>query len=109
VVDELEAKIKECSSKGAEDVLLSQKATAAAGRRRTTANTPAGEKAFLLIPECSLIKDYRIGIKTVIYFKTRVNSQNNMGIKLKIFWRLTQSLSCGTDVMSDTNWLINTC
>ncbi|PNF15628.1 hypothetical protein B7P43_G15860 [Cryptotermes secundus] len=43
-VDELEAKIKECSNKGADDVLVSQKATAAAGRRRTTANTPAGNR-----------------------------------------------------------------
>jgi hypothetical protein len=42
-VDELEAKIKEYNSKGADDVLVSQKAIAAAGRRRTTANTPAGE------------------------------------------------------------------
>jgi hypothetical protein len=53
-VDELEAKIKECSSKGADDVLVSQKATAAAGRRRTTANTPAGGRLF--ISSCSLMK-----------------------------------------------------
>jgi hypothetical protein len=45
-VDELEAKIKECNSKGADDALVSQKATAAAGRRRTTANTPAGGRLF---------------------------------------------------------------
>lgn len=43
---ELEAKINECNSKGAEDVLVSQKATKAAGRRKTTANTPKGEKYF---------------------------------------------------------------
>ncbi|XP_021926834.1 condensin complex subunit 1 isoform X2 [Zootermopsis nevadensis] len=40
--DELEVKIKECYSKGADDVLVSQKA-AATGRRRT-ANTPAGNR-----------------------------------------------------------------
>lgn len=45
---ELEAKINECNSKGAEDVLVSQKATKVAGRRRTTANTPAGEKHFVI-------------------------------------------------------------
>ena len=53
---ELEAKINECSSKGAEDVLVSQKATKAAGRRRTTANTPAGENIFI-IPMCWLRKE----------------------------------------------------
>lgn len=45
-VEELEAKIKECNSKGADYGLVSQKATAAAGRRRTTANTPAGGTLF---------------------------------------------------------------
>jgi hypothetical protein len=56
-VDELEAKIKECNSKGADDVLVSQKATAAAGRRRTTACTPAGGRLFFFFnPNYSLIK-----------------------------------------------------
>jgi condensin complex subunit 1 len=43
-VAELEAKINECNSKGAEDVLVSQKAAKASGRRRTAANTPAGNR-----------------------------------------------------------------
>jgi hypothetical protein len=58
-VDELETKIKECNSKGADDVLVSQKATVAAARRRTTANTPAGRRLFF-IPYCNLMKYYNI-------------------------------------------------
>ena len=43
---ELEAKINECNNKGVEDVLVSQKAPKAPGRRRTATNTPAGEQHF---------------------------------------------------------------
>jgi hypothetical protein len=46
--EELEAKIKECNSKGACYDLVSQKTATASGRRRTTANTPAGERGFYL-------------------------------------------------------------
>jgi hypothetical protein len=46
IAEELEAKIKECNSKGADYDLVSQKAIAAAGRRRATFNTPAGGRLF---------------------------------------------------------------
>jgi len=54
-VAELEAKINECNSKGAEDVLVSQKAAKASGRRRTAANTPAGEQHFYY--PCMLVNE----------------------------------------------------
>jgi hypothetical protein len=60
-VEELEAKIKECNSKGADYDLVSQKAATAAGRRRTTANTPAGGRFF--ISNFSLVKSYKIRTK----------------------------------------------
>ncbi|XP_069703056.1 condensin complex subunit 1 [Periplaneta americana] len=44
VVDELDAKIKELNQKGTDDAMLSQKASEATNRRRTTANTPSGNR-----------------------------------------------------------------
>lgn len=54
-MEELEARIKECNIKGADYDLVSQKATAAARRRRTTANTPAGRRLFF-IPNCITVR-----------------------------------------------------